>query len=210
MAVVRAKRLSAIEKRLLRSLATVRETSSTGSLAGRGTRRLEAVLHEAAFLRAFVAWERFLEETFLSYLMGQKSISGRSLHRYYQPPNASSAWNLLAMMSGRRPYLDWTEATEVAKRAKVVFRNGGWFVRLTAQNSILQDMKKLRNAISHDSDDARAKFEGLVRRELRTLPSGCTPGSFLGTPDRASPARASFLDKYLDVIEALAQDILRP
>jgi len=161
-------------------------------------------------MRAFVAWERFLEEAFLSYVMGQRPISGRSPHRYYQPPNLPSAWKFLGMLTGRRPYLDWTEAAHIVERARAVFRGGGCFPKLQAQNLVLQDMKKVRNAISHDSDDARARFEELVRRELTTLPPRCTPGSFLGTRNPTARPPASFLDTYLGVISALANDIVRP
>jgi hypothetical protein len=207
MSLVRADGFRTIERRLLVSLGVAQTTVSAGSQLGSTAKKLTGVLHEAAFLRAFVAWERFLESSFLSYLMGQQPLRGRPPHRYYQPPNVASALNFL---KGRRPYLDWTEAVHVAERAKAVFRNGGCFLRLQAQNLVLQDMKKVRNAISHDSDDARAKFEELVRRELTTLPPRCTPGGFLGTRNPTASTHGNFLDTYLGVISGLANDILRP
>ena len=161
-------------------------------------------------MHAFLAWEQFLEETFLGYMMGQRPISGRAPHRYYTPPNSASAWNFLREMTGRRPYVDWTNPSEIVDRAKVVFRNGGCFLKLPAQNQILQEMKKVRNAISHDSDDAREKFEALVRQKLTTLPTGCTPGRFLGTTNPSANPPCTFLDTYLDVLKQLAKDILRP
>ncbi len=210
MSAVRARRFPAIEKRLLASLRIAQEIVSAGSTAGVGVRRLEAILHEAGFMRAFVAWERFLEDVFLSYMMGQRPISGRAPHRYYEPPNSESAWDFLRMVAGRRPYLNWTEPTEIAQRAQVVFRNGGCFSKLQAQNQVLQDMKRVRNAISHDSDIARAKFEELVRKQLTTLPPGCTPGSLLGARNPNAGAHGTFLDTYLDVIRGLARNLLRP
>jgi len=208
MPSVRAEGFRPIERRLLLSLGVAQSTVSAGSQLGSAATKLTGVLHEAAFLRAFVAWERFLESSFLSYLVGKNPLRGRPPYRYYRPPNVESARKFLVLLSGRRPYLDWTNAATVAECAETVFRGGGCFSRLRVQNLVIQDMKKVRNAISHDSDDARGKFEDLVRRELTTLPPQCTPGSFLRTRNPTAHIPGSFLDTYLGVISTLANDIL--
>lgn len=206
----RVAQLATVERRLLASLGIAQGIIGSGMQAAARNRRLQDILHETAFMRAFIAWERFLEETFLGYLMGQRGLNGRACHRFYTPPNGQAAREFLRIASGRRGYLDWTEPSGVIERAEAVFRGGGCFVRLRLQSQVLQDMKRVRNAISHDSDDARAKFEELVRRELTTLPRGCTPGRFLRTRAPAAQQPGSFFDGYVGSVQALASVLLRP
>ena len=202
--------LRAIERGWLGSLHAARVTALAGLQTPNAPKNLHEVLYEAAFLRSFVAWERFLEDAFLSYLMGKKPLQGRPPHRYYRPPDVPSAWRFLSRLSGNRPYLDWTDAIQVAERADLVFRRGSCFDKLRADNAVIQEMKTVRNAITHHSDNSRAKFEELVRHKLTTLPPQCTPGSFLGTRDPSAQSPDTFLDTYLGVIRALANDIVRP
>lgn len=200
----------AIERGWLGSLHAARVTALAGLQTPNAPKNLHEVLYEVAFLRTFVAWERFLEDAFLSYLMGKKPLHGRPPHRYYRPPDVPSAWRFLSRLSGNRPYLDWTDVIQVSDRADLVFRQGSCFNKLRAENVVIQEMKRVRNAITHHSDDARGKFEELVRQKLTILPPRCTPGSFLGSYDLADQTHRTFLDMYLDVISALANDILRP
>jgi len=64
---------------------TIRAVAEKGSVAwkelGRG--RLEA-LYEMAYLRLFIAWELFLEESFLRYLCGY--LASGPLPAWLQPP----------------------------------------------------------------------------------------------------------------------------
>jgi hypothetical protein len=207
MAASRARSLAALERQLLAALRAARKTAAPEPPGAALPRPISLILYEAAFIRAFVAWERFLEESFMSYLLGRKPRRGRAPHRYYRPPNRDVAWRILREMSGMRQYVDWTDPAMVQRRAEVVFSNGGRFRKLGAANQDLQGMKKVRNAISHHSGDALAKFEGLVREKLETLPKGTTPGSFLGTMVPTSGGARTFLDEYLELIERLAQGI---
>ncbi len=208
MPVVRARTFASIERHLSQSLTQARQTSTLGG-TGRTLAHIECVLHEAAFLQGFVAWERFMEDAFIAYMMKARPLGGRSPRQYFEPTSASDAYRFLQLIAGRRPYIDWTDPGQVRSRADVVFRGGGRFTRLSAHHSVIQDMKQVRNAISHHSSDARTKFEALVRRELVTLPSKCTPGRFLRSSDPRANLGSSFLDKYLGAIATIADGILR-
>jgi hypothetical protein len=80
------------------------------------------MLIELAFLRSFLAWERFLEESFVLYLLGKKSPRRYSPRRFIQPPNREYAIQLTLPES--RPYADWDNHESVLIRARRFFVNG--------------------------------------------------------------------------------------
>lgn len=170
------------------------------------TRKRRDSIVELAFLRTFLAWETFLEDSFILYLMGQKPPRGRAPHRYTIPPNRALAeeW----VVPERRPFAVW-DAVSVSDRAQRFFRDGRPFTSaLRSNQSMLDDTKKIRNAIAHESKSAQEKFEKLVRDKLGTLPSNVTVGSFLGTTVPGSSPPMSFLESYLDKIDAVAEQIV--
>jgi len=163
---------------------------------------------EIAFLRAFLAWEGFLEESCVLYMLGQRPLRGRALVRYVLPPNRRMAQ---ALAAGGREYAKWDGAAEVASRAERFFREGRPYASvLRGVQNTLNDAKTVRNAVAHDSESARQKFEGLVRRELTRIPPRLTVGSFLNTARLGVAPPQSFLEFYLDTLDQAADQIARP
>ena len=162
-------------------------------------------LTELAFFRVFSAWEAFLEETFILYMLGQHAPRGRRVRRYGFPPNEDAAYEWVA---DGRDYAKWTP-DHVKPRAKRLFRDGRPFeAALTSHHNLLFQLKIVRNAIAHDSANARQKFEDLVRNELRALPPNTTPGSFLLTIKPRTAPPVSFLEFYFDEIAEVADKIV--
>jgi hypothetical protein len=162
-------------------------------------------LTELAFFRVFSAWEAFLEETFILYLLGQQPPRGRKAYRYGFPPNEEAAYEWVA--DGRQ-YANWT-VDQVKSRSKRLFRNGHPFdPTLTSNHNLLHQLKTVRNAIAHESANARQKFETLVRNELATFPPNTTVGSFLLTTKPRTNPPASFFEFYLDEIAKAAEQIV--
>jgi hypothetical protein len=175
-----------------------------GSRAQITTQRRD-LLTEIAFLRAFTGWEIFLEETFLLYLLGHQPPKGPPPRRYGFPQdkNAASEW-----CSDGKPYANWN-ATEVRKRAKRWFKDGKPFeLALQSQQSRLDQLATIRNAIAHESSAARTKFENVVRTELQALPPGITVGGFLLTLQPNSNPPLSYLDFYLGQVQQVALNIV--
>lgn len=173
------------------------------------TQRRRDSLAELAFLRAFLAWETFLEESFSLYLAGQKPPCGRTPIRYAFPPNLRIAMEW--MIPEGRGYAKWTSAREVSARAERFFRDGRPFApALRSQGAALEETRIIRNAIAHESISARQKFETLVRTKLGTLPSGLTVGGFFGMTLPGTTPPISFLESYFTKIEHLAKQIIRP
>lgn len=163
---------------------------------------------ELSFLRAFLAWEGFLEESCVLYMLGQRPLRGRALVRYVLPPNRRMAQ---ALAADGRDYARWDGPTEVASRAERFFRDGRPYASvLRGVQHTLNDAKTVRNAVAHDSENARQKFEGLVRRELASVPPRRTVGSFLNTVRLGVAPPQSFLEFYLDKLDQAADQIVRP
>jgi hypothetical protein len=160
---------------------------------------------ELAYFRSFLAWETFLEEAFILYLLGKIPPKGRAPRRFALPPDRRAAEGLV---SEGREYSRW-DAINVASRAQRFFRRGGHFTNpLRSKQALFEDAKKIRNAVAHESANARQKFETLVRTELGTLPAGLTVGDFLNTTKPASTPPRSFLEFYLTSIQSIADQIV--
>lgn len=164
---------------------------------------------ELAFLRGFLGWESFLEESFILHMLGRRPRHGVRPHRYALPPDRAAA---LDFSSAGKDYAKWDGAPEVVRRAKQFFRDGVPYVApLQSKMNALQDAKTVRNAVAHRSGTAIDQFEKLARNELKgALPPGLTVGGFLNTTKPGSAPPESFLDFYLGALQLVAEKIIRP
>lgn len=161
---------------------------------------------ELAFMKSFLTWEGFLEEAFILYLLGKKSPSGYAPIRHAIPINRQHAVELLA--SDAR-HTDWTAAAKVVSRAARFFKGGGPFVNvIRPQTNLLDNLKTIRNALSHESEEAADKFETFVRNELTYFPPGMIPGKFLATlkPHLAPPK--TYIQLYAENFRSMAEAIV--
>jgi hypothetical protein len=168
--------------------------------------RAESMI-ELAYLRGYLAWEVFLEESFVLYSMGLKAPrQRRPPPRYTFPPSRELAKRWLRE---GRDYAKW-DAPAVLLRAERYFQKGEPFqTPLRSRQSTLQEAKTIRNAIAHESDKAWDSFVGLARRESGgALPPNVTVGKFLTAPKQNASPPISVLEYYLDVLERVAEDIV--
>jgi hypothetical protein len=160
-----------------------------------------------AFLHAFLAWEVFVEESFILYLVGQQPPRGRAPIRHTFPPNQRAAREWI-IPEGRR-YATWNIPTHVSNRALRFFRDGRPFTEvLRANQSLLDEARIIRNAIAHNSISTREKFEEFVRTMLGSLPHNITVGGFLVTIKPSSAPPISFLDFYIGKLNSAAELIV--
>lgn len=165
-----------------------------------------AQIVELAFMKSFLTWEGFLEEAFLLYLLGKKSPNGYTPARHAIPINRQHAVELLA--SDAR-YTDWTAASRVVSRATRFFKGGHPFVNvIRPQTNLLDNLKTIRNALSHESEEAAEKFETFVRNELNYLPPGMIPGTFLVTLKPHHTPPQTYLQFYVENFRSMAEAII--
>jgi hypothetical protein len=167
-------------------------------------KRSESMI-EIAFLHAYLAWEVFLEESFVLYLLGKRAPRGAAPQRFTFPPGRREAkeW-----VREGRTFAKW-DAGSVCNRAQRFFRSGGPFTAvLRGDQHGLDEARTIRNAVAHESDEAREKFKTLVRDKLGIVPPSLTAGGFLDKPIPGSNPPQSFLEFYLEKIEFIAQRII--
>lgn len=166
------------------------------------------IVTEMALLRAFLAWEGFLEESFILYLLGKRSPKGYP-PRCYVSPHSRKVAELLVVPEDR-PYVDWTAVGKVVDRAKRFFRDGKPYSSvLKAQQYRFDEMKTIRNAIVHSSSHSWERFKSLARRRLLgTYPHNLTIGGFLAMTVPGSSPPESFLESHLSQIRFAAERIV--
>ena len=170
------------------------------------TRKRRDALLELAFFRVYLAWESFLEESFILHLLGARVGGKRAPHRFAFPPSETAAKEWVIPESQR--YARW-DATMVSSRALRFFRGGYPYTEtLRSSQSVLDEARTIRNAVAHDSEKARHKFEDLLRRQKQTIPIRSTVGAFLGTTVLESIPPTSFLEVYLSRLLFLASKIV--
>jgi hypothetical protein len=75
------------------------------------------LIYELSFLKIFLAWEWFIEKTFILYMISKKANKGS----YVNPKNEKHAYDFVRE---GRDYVDWTSPDVVIRKAKIFFKDG--------------------------------------------------------------------------------------
>jgi len=131
----------------------------------------------SAFLKLFIAWESFLETSFIAYLIGEESLDGSQLIRYATPVDEKHAHKILI---GTQKYVDWANSEIVNRISSLFFENAEPYS--TALNSIardLSDLRTIRNASAHISSTTQKKLDAVASRVLGTQVSNIGVANFV-------------------------------
>lgn len=166
------------------------------------------LLYEAIFLRLYRAYENLLENVFISYLTGEQTIGGIQVNSHVRPVNRDHA---RALVTSSQPFLDWTSPQLVIKRAEI-YIIGGEPIRtaIAGSQSHLQQAKKIRNHIAHNSTESAKDFNTIVVHFLLTAPlAAISAGEFLAlTPPSGPCARREILSFFLEKLESTARALV--
>jgi hypothetical protein len=160
--------------------------------------------YELAFIKIFVAWEKFLQECFISYMTGA-SLARYKPKLYLKKVDRDHA---LKILSGTEDYPDWSKIDEVYTLAQLYFVNGEPFTLPLQQiETQFNDIKKVRNAIVHISSKAKEKFEGLLKAKISDYRPDISPGEFLGLTVKKGNTE-TFMEFYVSYLEAASVKII--
>lgn len=160
-----------------------------------------------AFLRGFLAWEAFLDESFTLYLLGEKAPKGRRPTREHTPHRRKDAERLIT--GADRKYADWTRTDHLRRRSRNLFRRNDPFdLPLKNNDSHFRDMSTIRNAIAHTSNYSQEEFKKLVRKFFRTYPRNLSIGRFLSLPVPKSSPPQTFMKFYFGNVITTAELIV--
>lgn len=156
---------------------------------------------ESAFLKMFISWESFLERTFILYLTGNLSVSGKTITRYANPINEQHAHEILI---GVMKYVDWSNSEIVRKFAKLYFDSGEPYeTAISSANVDLMDLKTIRNSSAHLSSTTTQKLDSLAGRKLNRPVAGITVYDLILSPDPNFTGN-TILKSYQDILDATA------
>jgi len=165
------------------------------------------LMTELAFLRAFLGWEVFLEQSFVFYMHGQQPPRGRGPTRLAFPPTLDIAKDWV--IPEERQFISWEDPAKVGARASRFFREGRpYSAALRANQAVLKETFKIRNAIAHKSEKARSVFIEVARNRIGNVPPDITVGSFLCTNVVHAGATQTYFDLYVEKLELTASLIV--
>lgn len=162
---------------------------------------VRAFMTEAAVLKIYISWERYVEQSFISYLMGELSTTGVAVTSYLRTPTFEHANRAVI---GTQKYVDWGNPDIVTRLASLYFPNGAPYKpALSAIISDLYDLRAVRNAAAHLSTTTSAQLDGVALRRLGHPVNGVTVYDLVTGPD-ATGGGATVLDYYQSMLTGAA------
>lgn len=158
-----------------------------------------------AFLDLFKAFERFLERSFICYMHGQSGLNGNIVSKYVSPVSDEHA---LGLLKGTNQHADFTNRDIIIKLSKNFFDCGGPYVALNSISATFEEMKKIRNAISHVSLESQQAFLNLARNKLGSLPPGINTAMLLNSV--MAGTSSTYFMYYKGIVESTINIIANP
>ena len=121
--------------------------------------KMHSAIVEHCFMQIFLAWEFFLEKSFLLYLNNACDMKGETYVRYGLPVDNEHAYS---MVKGMKQYPDWTNLNEINTLSNIYFKDSGPYNLLTSNPVELAHIKTIRNKISHVSEKSTRTFNSLL------------------------------------------------
>lgn len=141
--------------------------------------RYEKNLHykiiEGCFVEMFNSWEFFLENSFISYLLGYEDLDGKQYNCCVRPKNESHAYDII---KGTKSFPKWTDIKETVCLSNLYFDDLSPFSCLESNPIELKEIKDIRNFISHKSEKSKRSFKNVLINNLGTS-SEIGAGEFL-------------------------------
>jgi hypothetical protein len=170
------------------------------------SRQQLVLLTEGIFLSAYRDFESFLEDVFLLYTQCKPTLSNKKPKSFLNPRDFSHAYELIK--SGRE-FLDWTSPSAVIDRAETYLKDGEPIkLSFTSNQTILNQMKSIRNHIAHNSTKSLEQYRKVLRQVHGTLPLRTPrPGEFLLQIVPSSSPSKHYLVHAVDILKMVADDI---
>lgn len=141
------------------------------------------LINEAIFTQSFRGLENFIQAVFIEYVMGATTLNGDIVTSYLKPTNHEHAYDLI---KSSQTFLDWNTAETLIKRSETYLASG-FPVKLviSSYKTKLEDLKKIRNHIAHNSKESLDSFKKVLNKHYSTTPLNIpSPGKFLQEPSK--------------------------
>lgn len=166
---------------------------------------LRSFVVESAFLRVFIAWETFLEDIFIKYMMGEQPLITPIANRYANPIDIKHAKSFL-LGPNTRPFVDWSTPDTIRNLSTIYFGNTN--ILNTTISSIYTDflnLKTIRNAAAHMTSSTGGKLDVLASNIMRSPQVGIRPASLLLWIDPLPPTPNTVFYNYIQLLDTSAE-----
>jgi len=167
------------------------------------------LIAKLSFLNIFVEYEVFMEESFIRYMLGGESPKGFKPKRYVFPKDEKHARKIT--LQDYVIYTDWSTPDKIKRRAEYCFKDGEPYkTNINLFIKTLQDIKTIRNYITHSSIVAKDKFKTMARSYLVTLPpvKELKAGKFLLMNNPNSRTPENFIDYFCNKLKYFSKRIV--
>lgn len=164
---------------------------------------IRVLITEASFLKMFISWERFLEQSFIKYLTGKKSVSNNNVNSCIKRIDMDRAADII---KGTNKYVDWSNPDIILRLAKLYFgASNPYSDHLNPIKTDLFDLRTIRNAAAHLSTTTNKSFDSLASRVLKENKSGVNVADFVLTliPETTD----TVIDYYLNILDITSENI---
>lgn len=168
--------------------------------------RLE-LLYELAFLRVFVEWEIFLEQTLIRLMCGYVAKSAPTVLKAGAVYAKSIAAAQTALL-GKRHYLLWHDPSKVVARAAGRFTTSSFQAVIASNTSRLEHFAAVRHRVAHGQADARANFDVATMQLNARRYRGARAGQFLRDWDTAASPQIRWLESIANELCSLAAQMV--
>lgn len=165
-------------------------------------------VYEISYLKCFILWESFLEQTFLRYVCGYSNSVGTETPIRGSAFSPTLAAAKTRVFGGAGGYLLWHNPR------KVITRANGYLDRCLHATVLTSDLPRLewfafvRHRVAHDHEDSRLKFDTATMNLSGNRFRGSRAGPFLREWTTVGGIRVRWLDAITSELCDLADQII--
>ena len=164
-------------------------------------------LYELAYLRIFLSWEIYLEETFRRLCCGYPATAGAPLTPLVAPAPFSTLQTADSAILAGSGFVSWADPTKVIRRSQKFMVGGPHEVVLGSAESRLRAFTNVRNRIAHPGAYARREFDHATVMLIGRRFKGSAPGRFLRAWATTSTPGTRMLEAIARELSGLAGQI---
>ena len=164
---------------------------------------MRILITEASFLKIFISWEHFLEQTFIKYLTGKKSVTNNKVSSCLKRVDLNRAADIL---KGTNKYIDWSNPDIVLRLAKLYFgATSPYSDHLNPIKTDLFDLRTIRNSAAHLSTTTNKSLDSLASRILKENKSKINVADFILS--MIPETTTIVVDFYITILDITAENI---
>lgn len=158
------------------------------------------LLNESIISNAFRRFENFIENSFLLYLMENKTITGNPVKSFLRPKDLDHAYE---MIKSTQIYIKWNDANTMRKMSEIYLDDDGFPLKIPIITNLqtIDEIRIVRNHIAHNSRESERSYKNVIIKYYGTMPSNIPgPGELLQKIVESGTQKKMLLSIYLEKI----------